>query len=134
MATRKIIDLGGTAPVSTTEAIDPAEYAAMVAADLAKVQAALKSAFRDPAVVRIGTHVPEWGDFDQLRFLLSFANMLDTTKMTAAQTAARDFYPYVRDTALPKVDTLDAGQCALVDPAAAQPFAAVDGADPGWPA
>lgn len=94
---------------------------------------ALQNTFKVEGVKRISTRVPAWDSLETVQLVVSIANMLNAGAMTTTQNNARLTYLYVRDTALPKLNTLTLAELEQVDPTAAQPFLAVDNTDDGWP-
>ncbi len=96
-------------------------------------RASLKAEFLTEGVRRIGLQVSEWNSFERVALLASVWNMFGAAP-NAQQAAARDIFLYLRDTVLPKLGGLTLAELQQIDAAAAQPFAAVDSADSGWPA
>ena len=124
MTTRAIATPPGepTEHVDLTPAEETARQAESDAAALDNLRALRRREFKAEALRRIAAQVPAWDSFDRIEFLLSIANMLDTTNMMAAQALARDILLYARDTAIPKLAPLSLTDLQTVDPTAADPF------------
>ena len=60
--------------------------------------------YRTEALKRIAVTMPEWDDIDVVQYTASIWNMLGTPN--ANQTAAKDIYVYVKNTAIPAVNAL----------------------------
>lgn len=99
--------------------------------DLKRVE--VHDAVRTEGIKRISAQVPAWDSLETVQLVVSIANMLNAGAMTTTQNNARLTYLYVRDTALPKLNTLTLAELEQVDPPEAQPFLAVDNTDGGWP-
>ncbi len=104
--------------------------------DLSSVAAPVKKAIRVEGVARIAAAVPEWDSLKKVKLIASLWNMLGAPN--ASQALARDIYLYVTSPdpaagALAKIATLDRTELGQVVATDAAPFAAVDGAFPGWP-
>ena len=75
-----------------------------------------KEAYKREGVIRIKAQVPEWNDMTIIAFMASIWNMLGTPN--ASQTLAIDIYLYVRDTAIPNVNSkTTVGDVNAIDPA-----------------
>ncbi len=89
---------------------------------LNKVKTAKIVEYKSEGVRRIGLQVSEWNTYDRIAFVASIWNMLGTP--SAPQTLARDIYVYVKNIAIPNVNT-------QVDIASVQAIDVVN--DPGFP-
>lgn len=115
--------------LSVTE--ETTRQAEMDAAAPATLRKQLRRAFSEEGVARIAAQEPAWNSFDMMALIVSIWTRLGRPR--PAQALARDIYLYVRDSAVPKLGTLTLTELQSVDPTAAQPFAAVDPGDAGWP-
>lgn len=89
---------------------------------LARVKQVKIQEYKREAVRLIGLQVPEWGSIDKVAFIASIWNMLGSPN--AAQIQAKDIYAYVKNTAIPNVNT-------QVDIASVQAIDVIN--DPDWP-
>lgn len=98
---------------------------------LAEIKTEKRAAFVVEGVTRIAAQVPDWDSLDAIKTVAGLWVSHIAANATAAQTAAKDIYLYLRDTvparlaAVTAQDELDA-----IDPSAADPFG--DGSF--WPA
>ena len=89
---------------------------------LVSVKTAKITEYKAEGVRRIGLQIPEWNTFERIAFLASIWNMLRTP--TATQIKAKDIYLYVKDTAIPDVNSkINVSDVLTIDVAT----------DPGWP-
>ena len=78
--------------------------------------------YKTEAIARISTYMPDWDDIERVKFIASIWNMLGSPN--ASQVSAKNIYLYVKDVAIPTINT-------MVTIAEVQ---AVDVAiDPNWP-
>lgn len=66
--------------------------------------------YKTEGIKRIGLQVVEWNSFNIVALLASIWNMLGPP--SAAQTQAKDIYVYVKNTAIPYINSIDTGDQA----------------------
>ena len=98
---------------------------------LAELKTAKGAEFVVEGVTRIAAQVSDWDSLDTIKTVAGLWVSHIAANATAAQTAAKDIYLYVRDTVPAKLAAVTAqGELDAIDPSAADPFG--DGSF--WPA
>jgi len=71
---------------------------------LAQVKRKKIGEYKREAITRIQSTMPDWDDIEKIKFIASIWNMLGTPN--ANQTAARDVYVFVKNTAIPAISAM----------------------------
>ena len=118
------VDIAGIDPVPNTGwGYDGASFTPPQGPSLAELKTAKGTDFIAEGVSRVALQVPDWDSLDTIKTVAGLWTSHLAANATAAQTAAKDIYLYVRDTVPAKLAAVTTqGELDAIDPSAADPF------------